>query len=236
MCDSCLYFKVSPMANATGGSRKLLRARRLAGLPVKNEPGENLGSLTDLMIDLPTSRIFFAVISYGGTNGIPYATPPTALTLDTLHTALMLEMDRTQLVEFLQHGDFVWTDMANPRWVAATYREFSQGAGLDSSLAAALDPGDENLFPKVADSDITVRIVKPHHLTDSEITQKIVEAMVREGLGEAFADKQIQIMTVNGQVTLRGQAANENQTARLRTIAENVAGRGNVTSEFEAKK
>jgi sporulation protein YlmC with PRC-barrel domain len=66
--------------------RKLLQANKVEGLKVRNRQGMNLGTIKDLLIDRPSGRVAYVVISYGSTLGIGgklYPLPWDALTYDT---------------------------------------------------------------------------------------------------------------------------------------------------------
>jgi sporulation protein YlmC with PRC-barrel domain len=47
-------------------SRNVLSAATLAGFKVENLTGEDLGKIENLMIDLATGRVAYAVLSFGG--------------------------------------------------------------------------------------------------------------------------------------------------------------------------
>ena len=66
-------------------SGRVLPARRSDGRSVRNPAGEDLGKIEELMIDLPTGRLAYAVISFGGFLGIGdklFAVPWQALALE----------------------------------------------------------------------------------------------------------------------------------------------------------
>src|SRR6266702_4289908 len=50
--------------------RRVLSASTISGDKVVNAAGENLGDIKELMIDLPTGRIAYAVLSFGGFLGM----------------------------------------------------------------------------------------------------------------------------------------------------------------------
>ena len=51
-------------------SRKVVSACTLATFKVENSVGESLGKIEDLMIDLASGRVAYAVLSCGGTLGM----------------------------------------------------------------------------------------------------------------------------------------------------------------------
>src|SRR6266542_740791 len=53
-----------------GPGPKVMAANTLEGDSVYNEADEKLGEITDIMIDVPTGRVAYAVMSVGGLLGI----------------------------------------------------------------------------------------------------------------------------------------------------------------------
>ena len=75
-----------PKASATGPGPEIMAADTLEGNDVYNAAGEELGSIKDIMIDVPRGRVAYAVLSRGGILGMGdklFAIPWAALTLDT---------------------------------------------------------------------------------------------------------------------------------------------------------
>jgi sporulation protein YlmC with PRC-barrel domain len=65
--------------------RRVLSASTLAGDRVQNSAGEDLGKLNEIMIDIPSGRVAYAVLSFGGFLGMGdklFALPWRALKLD----------------------------------------------------------------------------------------------------------------------------------------------------------
>src|SRR5687767_3366358 len=70
----------------TGGpGPEVMAARTLKGDKVVNMRGEDLGEIEDIMLDVQSGRIAYAVMSFGGVMGIGeklFAIPWSALVLD----------------------------------------------------------------------------------------------------------------------------------------------------------
>ncbi len=80
--------------------RRVLAASSLAGDSVKNKHGEELGSIIEIMIDLPSGRVAYAVLSFGGFLGIGnklFALPWGMLTVDEDQKCFILDVNRTTL-------------------------------------------------------------------------------------------------------------------------------------------
>ncbi|CAN5836400.1 hypothetical protein BH20GEM1_BH20GEM1_14580 [soil metagenome] len=79
---------------------RTLSATTMIGDKVVNGYGEDLGKIEELMIDLETSRVAYAVLSFGGLLGIGdklFAIPLEALRLDAENHRFVLDVDRERL-------------------------------------------------------------------------------------------------------------------------------------------
>ena len=78
----------------------VLSARTLIGDRVVNPAGENLGKIQELMVDLDSSRIAYAVLGFGGFLGLRQkliAIPFQALRLDADRNGFILDIDKEKL-------------------------------------------------------------------------------------------------------------------------------------------
>jgi uncharacterized protein YrrD len=50
--------------------RRVLSASTLAGDQVQNSAGEDLGEVDEIMIDIPSGKVAYAVLSFGGFLGM----------------------------------------------------------------------------------------------------------------------------------------------------------------------
>lgn len=79
---------------------RLLSASTLNGTDVRNAQGENLGNIKDIMIDLHSGEIAYAVLSFGGFLGLGdkyFAIPWEAFNIDSEHEDLVLNVDKDRL-------------------------------------------------------------------------------------------------------------------------------------------
>lgn len=70
---------------------------------------------------------------------------------------------------------------------------------------------------------------------DRDITQKIRKGLVIDASGYSVTAKNIKIITVNGKVTLRGPVNTDAEKTGIVTLAQSVAGAGNVEDQLEVK-
>ena len=94
---------------------------------VKNPAGEDLGKIEDLMIDLHSGRIAYAVLSFGGflkMGNKLFAIPWEALTVDTVKKEFVLHVSRTLLENATGFDKDNWPNMADPTFGTALYRHY----------------------------------------------------------------------------------------------------------------
>ena len=98
---------------------RVLPAATLTGNRVRNPAGEDLGKIEELMIDLATGRLAYAVISFGGFLGIGdklFAVPWRALTWNERDHEFIMHVDRRELEQAPGFNPNRWPDMADPSW------------------------------------------------------------------------------------------------------------------------
>ena len=94
----------------------VMSAEMLAGDPVFNRAGENLGKIEDFMLDVESGRIRYAVLSFGGVLGVGnklFAVPAEALIVDAERQRLLLDVDKERLKEAPGFDKDNWPDFAD---------------------------------------------------------------------------------------------------------------------------
>lgn len=79
---------------------RALSATSITGTNVTNLQNESLGEIEDLMIDLNTGRVSYAVLSFGGILGIGdklFAVPLESFSVDADNENFVLNMDKDRL-------------------------------------------------------------------------------------------------------------------------------------------
>jgi sporulation protein YlmC with PRC-barrel domain len=104
----------------TGGpGPRLMTASTLTGDDVVNRQGEKLGRIDDIMIDVPSGRVAYVVMSSGGLLGIGeklFAIPFNALTLDTDNHCFVLDAPKERVLQAPGFDKEHWPQMADPTW------------------------------------------------------------------------------------------------------------------------
>src|ERR1035438_2520578 len=77
--------------------RRVMGASTLNGDNVVNKAGEDVGKIDEIMINTPTGRVAYAVLSFGGFLGMGdklFAIPWSRLSLDENRKVFVLDVDR----------------------------------------------------------------------------------------------------------------------------------------------
>jgi sporulation protein YlmC with PRC-barrel domain len=104
--------------------RRVMSASTLTGDKVVNAAGEDLGKIQDIMIDTPTGRVGYAVLSFGGFLGMGdklFAIPWDRLSLDEENKRFVLNIDKAKLEKAPGFDKDNWPDMADPSWGSRIY-------------------------------------------------------------------------------------------------------------------
>ena len=103
----------------TGPGPRLMGTDTLMGNDVYNQDDDNLGDIKDLMLDMESGEVVYAVLSFGGFLGMGdklFAVPWKALTLDTEHKRFVLNVAKERLDEAPGFDKDHWPNMADPTW------------------------------------------------------------------------------------------------------------------------
>lgn len=104
--------------------RTAFAASKLIGDPVVNPRGENLGKIEDLVIDPKTSRIDYAVLSFGGFLGMGdklFAVPLEAMKLSPEERRFILDVDKERLKNAPGFDKDHWPDTSDRAFGTKVY-------------------------------------------------------------------------------------------------------------------
>jgi len=99
--------------------RRVLAASSLAGDSVRNAVGDDVGTIDEIMIHIPSGRVAYAVLSFGGILGLGsklFAVPWSALTVDEDEQCFILDVDKKTLENAPGFDKDNWPDMADTTW------------------------------------------------------------------------------------------------------------------------
>ncbi|WP_332750927.1 PRC-barrel domain-containing protein [Hydrogenophaga sp.] len=107
------------IAPRQGPGPRLMGASTLIGNDVFNDRDEDLGEIREIMLDMHTGQVDYAVLSFGGFLGVGeklFAVPWAALELDTTSRCFVLRVSKARLESAPGFDKQHWPDMADPEW------------------------------------------------------------------------------------------------------------------------
>ncbi len=111
----------------TRNVRHVMSASTLNGDSVVNSKGEDLGKIEEIMIHVPSGKIAYAVLSFGGFLGLGdklFAIPWEALKLDEDNHRFVLDVDKEKMERAPGFDKDRWPDMADPTWRSEIFRYY----------------------------------------------------------------------------------------------------------------
>jgi len=140
MASSASYSDTDPMGtgsakiiggdtNSSGPGPEIMASGTLEGDDVVNRQNEDLGKIKDIMIDVPTGRVAYAVLSSGGFLGMGdklFAIPWAALTLDADRKCFILDVDKERLKNAPGFDKDHWPSMADKTWANEVHSYYGQ--------------------------------------------------------------------------------------------------------------
>lgn len=106
-----------------------LSTKSLIGTEVKNRQGESLGKLEEIMIDVNTGRIAYAVLSFGGILGVGsklFAVPWQSLEVDTVNEKLIMDAHKDLLERAPGFDKDNWPKTPNGQWYHDVYQYYNE--------------------------------------------------------------------------------------------------------------
>lgn len=120
----------SPVADGPGPTQRhgpgpeLMGAGTLIGNDVYNRANEDIGDILEILLDMRTGRVGYAVLKFGGFLGMGeklFAVPWEALTLDTENKRFVLDVERAKLKSAPGFQKDRWPNMADAGWVSGIH-------------------------------------------------------------------------------------------------------------------
>jgi sporulation protein YlmC with PRC-barrel domain len=106
-----------------GQPTRFNRASKLIGMTVKNQQGEDLGDIKDIVINLNSGKVSYAVLSSGGVLGVGeklLAVPLTAFSESPDGTHLVLNATKSNISQAESIGNN-WPSVQNPSFGALPF-------------------------------------------------------------------------------------------------------------------
>ncbi|RJG20983.1 PRC-barrel domain-containing protein [Massilia cavernae] len=102
-----------------GPGPELMGAETLIGNHVHNLKNEHLGEIKEIMLDMRTGKVAYAVMSSGGVLSLGeklFAVPWEALKLDTVHKRFTMDLEKSRIANAPGFDTDHWPDMAEQQW------------------------------------------------------------------------------------------------------------------------
>jgi len=107
--------------------RRTLGATSLLSDKVVNLAGDSIGKLEELMIDVLTGRVAYAVLSFGGFLGFGdklFALPWSAITVDEVNQQLIVNISKAELEAMEGFDKNHWPDLGDLEYATGVYRQW----------------------------------------------------------------------------------------------------------------
>jgi len=125
-----------------GPGPSLMGADTLIGDGVVNAAEEDLGDIKEIMLDMQTGQVAYAVLAFGGFLGMGeklFAVPWQALHLDTVNKRFVLNIDKDRLKTAPGFDKDAWPDMSDLSWASGIHSFY--GTDPNRSGAPTMGPG-----------------------------------------------------------------------------------------------
>jgi sporulation protein YlmC with PRC-barrel domain len=103
-----------------GPGPELMGAGTLTGDHVHNLKNEHLGDIKEIMLDMRSGKVAYAVLAHGGVFSIGeklFAVPWSALKLDTVNKRFVLDVAKDRFENAPGFPSDDWPDMADQSWI-----------------------------------------------------------------------------------------------------------------------
>jgi sporulation protein YlmC with PRC-barrel domain len=138
-----------PVANVPeGGHINAFRVDNITGSTVINLEGENIGTINNLVIDIDTGDIVYAVLEFGGFMDFGdklFAVPWQSLTAVPAEGIFILDQSRARLAKAPGFDKNKWPDIGDRSWRAGIYAFYRQHAPYHRIPAAPPAPPKQEM-------------------------------------------------------------------------------------------
>ena len=118
-----------------GPGPEIMSAGTLVGNGVCNRNDEDLGDIKEIMLDMRSGKVSYAVLSFGGFLGVGdklFAVPWDALTMDTERKRFVLNVEKDRLKDAPGFDKGKWPNMSDPAWAKKIHAYYGTDLNLPS--------------------------------------------------------------------------------------------------------
>jgi sporulation protein YlmC with PRC-barrel domain len=224
LSESWKYFGQPAEAACTAPAAQLSTSSSLLGMPVVARNRQTLGTVEDLMVDLPLGQLVYVVVAPAigaEAKATRYVVPPTALGLDPTRSALVLETDAGHFLAGPKIQTQFPTDMVMPEFASSVQRHYGQPvvpapAGQAGSPAPASHSQGGN------------------PTADREMAKAVFEEILR--VLDPNQVKEVVVLKVNDRFVLSGHMRKAKEIQVAVAAAERVVGIGHVDNQLQSAR
>jgi sporulation protein YlmC with PRC-barrel domain len=215
--------------------KQIQRSSKLMGMPVINLQNEKVGRVQNILVDLPSGRIVAVIISSGefiGKNDELSAVPPMSLHFTANRDTLLLDASKAMLSDAPHFQAGQWPDFRQPAYAGFVYQAFN----MEPYFATNVTTEADNRWRNIRDHNnrTLTPLTQGNSQADLNITGQIRKAINAANKMSVDA-KSVEIITIEGWVTLRGIVDSAEEKNLIGSIAERIARSENVDNQLEVK-
>lgn len=128
-------------ASGKGPGPSLMGADTLIGESVVDPQGLSLGDIKEIMLDISSGQVAYAVLAFGGFFGLGeklFAVPWQAMRLDTANKCFVLNVDKERLKTAPGFNSHAWPDMTEAAWVDQIHAFYGTEPPRSGSMAGGV--------------------------------------------------------------------------------------------------
>ena len=135
-------------STSIGTPMKFNKASSLIGMQVRNQNDEKLGEIEDVVIDLSSAKVSYAVLDAGGVlKDKLFAVPLNAFTPGADYSYLILHADKSKMEAAQGFDKASWPSVSNPTWGAEFWEKRATPGTQTESLRERQNPPDRPYQP-----------------------------------------------------------------------------------------
>jgi sporulation protein YlmC with PRC-barrel domain len=222
--------------NPSQAGQQVSLASNLIGKRVVNSQNQDMGKISDLLVDFTNPKTTFAILKPGAlitesnkeAGKELFAVPVNAFKMSPESNKAILDVDPGQFQQAPALTETSWTSAPASAGAPQIFR-YDPNAG---SIGTA--PDNSRLNARDRQPGTVTPDNQSENRDDLHITQSIRQAIVKDGNLSTMA-KNVKIITTNGKVTLRGPVHTEQEKSEIERLAQQTAGSATVQNEIEVK-
>lgn len=225
-----------------GESRQLVgvpqRATDIIGMEVRNLADEKLGKVEDLIVNIGSGKTSYVILSSGGVLGLGdqlIVVPTQRFNYREHDKKLILDADKDLLKGAPGYDKNRLPDWSDEAWniKLEEYYDRSRHTTAATGKKTVTEPAKESA-PKEHVNRADTAEGQGSSDGDVQITRAIRKELMESNLSTGA--KNAQVITRNGNVTLRGKVKSEQEREEITARAKRVAGLDRVTDKLELAK